>query len=285
MTFENRPVWKRWNSKETVEGAGVKLRRAFGFFEKTLTDPFLLLDDFRSDTEKDFIAGFPWHPHRGIETVTYMLAGNMEHQDSLGSKGVVGPDEIQWMTAGSGIVHTEMPHSEKGVLGGFQLWVNLPKDHKMMNPRYQDIRAGGIVEVPLSGIGKMRVIAGGFDKWVGPVQDLITHVHYLDISLDPHAVIDIPARKGYTTIAYVIGGCGRFSPRDREMCCDHTVVLFGDGDVATIEAGELGARFLFLSGKPIRETVAWYGPIVMNTEEEIRQAFNEYENGTFVKGR
>lgn len=268
---------------ETVEGAGVRLHRAFGAREVPLFDPFLMLDDFRADRPEDYLAGFPWHPHRGIETVTYMLAGRVEHGDSIGNAGTIGAGDVQWMTAGSGIVHQEMPGPVDGAMGGFQLWVNLPRAQKMMAPRYQEVRAAEIPAVS-SGPGvTVRVIAGDCAGAVGPVQEIVVDPVYLDVTVGPGAMFVHPVKEGYTVFAYVIDGEGSFDDGEREAH-NRQVVLYGDGDEVAVSAHDLPLRFLFLSGRPIGEPVAWVGPIVMNTLEEVREAFREYREGTFVKG-
>jgi quercetin 2,3-dioxygenase len=277
-------VWKS-RSRGTLEGAGVKLHRAFGYQELPAFDPFLMLDDFRADRPEDYRAGFPWHPHRGIETVTYMLEGRVEHGDSMGHSGSIDAGGVQWMTAGSGIVHQEMPKPVNGRMGGFQLWVNLPKAHKMMDPRYQEIRADEIPTATLPGGASARVICGEIAGVSGPVRDIVAGPEYLDIALEPGAHFSHPVRPGYMAAVYVIGGSGMFEPHQDEESGNGTILLFGEsGDAVGIRAGKNGVRFLFFSGKPLREPIAWGGPIVMNTQEELRQAFDEYEQGTFIKG-
>jgi quercetin 2,3-dioxygenase len=271
-------------SRETMEGAGVRLHRAFGYNEIPAFDPFLMLDDFRADRPKDYLAGFPWHPHRGIETVTYMLEGTVEHSDSMGHAGNVDAGGVQWMTAGSGIIHQEMPKPVDGRMGGFQLWVNLPRTHKMMDPRYQEIRADEIPSVSLPGGASVRVICGTIAGVAGPVRDIMADPVYLDVSLEPGARFTHPVKPGYMAAVYVIGGTGRSGQRQKEDLANQTMALFGsEGDTVDIHAGDKGMRFLFFSGKPLREPIAWGGPIVMNTQEELQQAFTEYENDTFIK--
>lgn len=272
-------------SVPTIEGAGVHLKRAFGFHNPERQDPFLLLDDFRSDTPAHYLKGFPWHPHRGIETITYMLQGDVEHGDSLGNGGIISDGDVQWMTAGGGIIHQEMPKGDKnGAMHGFQLWLNLPAGEKMCPPRYRGITAGEIPEVALENGATIKVICGRVGETVGPVGGITTDPDYLDISLPAGVGYSHPTRSGYTVIAYVIGGSGRFSPSGTE-CGNTTLVLFSDGDEMQVQAGSQGLRFLFFSGKPLREPIAWRGPIVMNSEEEIIQAFMEYHNGTFLDRR
>jgi quercetin 2,3-dioxygenase len=268
-------------SRPTLEGAGVHLRRAFGYNDVPLFDPFLMLDDFRSDRPEHYRAGFPWHPHRGIETVTYMLEGTVEHGDSLGNKGVIGDGDIQWMTAGSGIIHQEMPAGDaKGRMGGFQLWANLPAAQKMMDPRYRDIRRAEIPTVEADG-ASVRVIAGSVGSTVGPVRDIVIDPEYLDISVRAGSTFRHPVHAGHTVFAYVIGGAGRLG--DEREHAELSLVLFGDGDAVSASAGSGPFRFLLVSGKPLGEPVAWGGPIVMNTDEELETAFAEYQAGTFVK--
>ena len=296
-----RTIRKVIRSKPTIEGAGVHLKRAFGFREVPLFDPFLLLDDFRSDNPSRFLRGFPWHPHRGIETITYMLHGTVEHGDSLGNSGTIGPGDTQWMTAGSGIIHQEMPKGDDGGrMGGFQLWANLPASHKMMDPRYRDVQSGQIPEVRLAGGGTVRVICGEVEGTRGPVQDVVVDPQYLDVSLPPGSELNHPTRPGHTVFAYVIEGqacfCRQKDPfayeaegenyfdfQRRPLLPSESLILFDDGDQLVVSAEEQPARFLLVSGRPIGEPVAWYGPIVMNTRDELRLAFEEYEKGTFVK--
>ena len=267
----------------TVEGAGVRLNRVFGHPEVPKFDPFLLLDDFGSENPDDYIAGFPWHPHRGIETVTYMLSGEVEHGDSLGNEGVIGTGDVQWMTAGSGIVHQEMPRRVEGSLRGFQLWTNLPAATKMMKPRYRDVPADSIPEVsPHDGL-KIKVIAGEVVGVRGPVQDVVVEPEYFDITLEPGADLGHPTPSGHTVFAYAISGRGKVGPN-----CTHTLdrgqlALFTRGDSVLIKASDVPFRFLLVSGNPLGEPVAWSGPIVMNTREELAAAFREYQDGTFIK--
>lgn len=229
-------------------------------------------------------AGFPWHPHRGIETVTYMLEGTVEHGDSMGYAGNVDAGGVQWMTAGSGIIHQEMPKPVDGRMGGFQLWVNLPGDHKMMDPRYQEIPADKIPQVTLPGGASIRVICGKVAGVSGPVHDIVAEPEFLDVSLEPDSQFSHPVKTGYMAAVYVIGGAGRFDQHEKGELVDRTLALFGDtGDSVSVQAGGNGVRFLFFSGKPLREPIAWGGPIVMNTQEELQLAFNEYENDTFIK--
>ena len=270
-------------ARPTVEGAGVRLRRAFGNSEVPHFDPFLMLDDFRADRPEDYQAGFPWHPHRGMETVTYMLEGAIEHADSMGHAGTVGPGGVQWMTAGSGIVHQEMPKPVDGRMGGFQLWVNLPAARKMMDPRYQEIPAEAIPVVREEG-ATTRVIAGRHGRARGPVTGIVAEPTFLDVELGPGAGFEHPApseRKGF---AYVHGGTAAFGLTG-EFVADCHVVRFGAGDTVVAEGGPAGGRFLLVGGRPIGEPVAWRGPVVMNTDEELREAFREIREGTFAKKR
>ena len=268
----------------TIEGAGVHLHRAFGYGEAPRFDPFLMLDDFRAgDDPHDYLPGFPWHPHRGIETVTYMLEGKVEHGDSMGNSGVVGAGDIQWMTAGSGIIHQEMPKAVHGRMGGFQLWVNLPKSHKMMGPRYQEVKDRKVpTATPSPGV-LVKVICGELGGVKGPVQDIITSPSYFDISMEDGAEFTCPVRNGDTVVAYVIGGAGIFGGIPGTPVENRDLLLFGDGNLVNAVSHKGPFRFLLFTGKPLREPVAWGGPIVMNTQEELRQAFFEYRNGTFIK--
>ena len=268
----------------TIEGAGVHLHRAFGYGEVPLFDPFLMLDDFRAgDNPKDYLRGFPWHPHRGIETVTYMLEGNVEHGDSMGNAGVVSAGDVQWMTAGSGIIHQEMPKPVHGRMGGFQLWVNLPKSHKMMAPRYQEVKEHRIPTMtPVPGVS-VKVISGEFGEVRGPVQDIVTSPSYFDISMEEGAKFTCPTRKGDTVVVYVTGGTGTFGDIPGTPVGNRDLLLLGDGDEVNAVSHTGPLRFLLFSGKPLGEPVAWGGPIVMNTQEELRQAFSEYQEGTFIK--
>jgi len=281
-----RAISRVFTSRETFEGAGVRLHRAFGYSQIPLFDPFLMLDDFRADRPDDYLAGFPWHPHRGIETVTYMLEGKIEHGDSMGHSGSVEAGGVQWMTAGSGIIHQEMPKPVHGRMGGFQLWVNLPRSHKMMDPRYQEIGSGDIPHVSLPGGIDVRVICGSIGDVSGPVQDIIAAPEFFDVTLPQGTHFSQPVRHGYLAAAYITGGAGLFDPYHRGVQGNQTMVLYGEtGDSIEVSAGNEGVRFLYFSGRPLREPIAWGGPIVMNTEEELQRAFTEYRNGTFVKKR
>jgi redox-sensitive bicupin YhaK (pirin superfamily) len=297
-----RPVKKLTAAKPTLEGAGVHLRRAFGFGETSDYDPFLLLDDFRNDIPQDYLAGFPWHPHRGIETITYVLAGNVEHGDSLGNRGNFGAGDVQWMTAGRGILHQEMPQGDaQGRMHGFQLWANLPSSLKMTAPRYQDIKAGEIPEIVDDDGTVVRVVCGDFWGRRGPVEGVAADPRYLDISVPAGKRKTLPVELERHAFAYVFEGSGSFRSASqpfgvltekndggndilvREQTGNRSLVLFDSGDEVTVQAGDEGIRFLLVSGKPIEEPVAWYGPIVMNTQAELQQAFSELRSGTFIK--
>ncbi|WP_242344638.1 pirin family protein [Anaeromyxobacter terrae] len=300
---EERRIRKVVKSRATVEGAGVHLRRAIGFGPPELYDPFLLLDDFRSDVPEHYLKGFPWHPHRGMETITYVLRGDVEHGDSLGNRGVISPGDVQWMTAGSGIIHQEMPKGDpSGAMYGFQLWANLPAANKMMDPRYRGISAAQIPEVKDASGATIKVIAGVVNRTTGPVTDVVTQPEYLDVTVPQGVTFSHETPRGHTVFAYVIGGKAMFSRQkdpysyeaegagyfDMErdaLIDDGHLVLFGDGDAVTVTTEESPVRCLLVSGKPIGEPVAWYGPIVMNTQEELRTAFEELEAGTFIKTR
>ena len=297
-----RPVKRVVKSVPTMEGAGVKLHRAFGFGDTGEFDPFLLLDDFRNDRPDDYRAGFPWHPHRGIETITYVLAGTVDHGDSLGNQGTLGAGDVQWMTAGSGILHQEMPKGDpRGRMHGFQLWANLPASLKMTAPRYQDIPATEIPEVVDDDGTRVRVICGDFWGRRGPVDGTAAEPRYLDISVPAGRRKTLPVETTRHAFAYVFEGSASFSEASqpfgvltekeapdgerviRERTGNRSLVLFGRGDEVTVQAGEAGVRFLLVSGKPIEEPVAWYGPIVMNTQAELQQAVSELREGTFIK--
>jgi redox-sensitive bicupin YhaK (pirin superfamily) len=298
-----RPIKEVIQTTPTIEGAGVKLQRAFGFGKTKDFDPFLLLDDFRNDRPEDYLAGFPWHPHRGIETITYVLAGSVEHGDSLGNKGKMNAGDVQWMTAGSGILHQEMPKGDKlGRMHGFQLWANLPSSLKMTDPRYQDISANDIPEVTDDDGTRVRVVCGEFWGKHGPVQGVAADPNYFDIFVPAGHRKQLKIETTRNAFAYVFDGSGTFrdSSHPRAVLTEHaakpdaapvydignhSLVLFDRGDEISVQAGEKGIRFLLVSGKPIEEPVAWYGPIVMNTQQQLRQAMTELESGTFIKRR
>ncbi len=298
---DTRKILRVLKSKPTIEGAGVHLKRVFGNSHVPMFDPFLLLDDFRNTDPYLYIKGFPWHPHRGIETITYVLKGDVEHGDSMGNKGVISSGDTQWMTAGSGIIHQEMPKGDdNGVMEGFQLWANLPRSHKMMGPRYRDIKSSQVPEVVTKSGAKVKIVCGNIEGKQGPVTDIVIDPEYLDVTVPADSKFVHETPRGHTVFAYVIGGkgifCSQKNPFAYEMdgvnyfdlerdffIHDGTAVLFGDGDQVTAEAQGEPVRFLLVSGKPISEPVAWYGPIVMNTEEELRTAFEELRDGTFIR--
>ena len=270
-------------SRPTIEGAGVRLRRAFGFGNTADYDPFLLLDDFRNDNPPDYMAGFPWHPHRGMETITYVLAGTVEHRDSLGNKGVLGAGDVQWMTAGSGILHQEMPKGDDhGRMYGFQLWANLPAALKMTRPRYQDVKGSDVPEVTDDDGSKARIICGKFWGKAGPVEGVAADPRYLDIFVPAGMTKRLPVETTKHAFAYVFEGAGTFRDSSHHAT-NRSLVLFDRGDEVEVHAGSEGIRFLLVSGKPIEEPVAWGGPIVMNTQQELQQAFEELDRGTFIK--
>ena len=298
-----RPVKQIVQSHLTMEGAGVRLRRAFGFGNTSDFDPFLLLDDFRNENPDDYLAGFPWHPHRGIETITYVLAGTVEHGDSLGNRGILGNGDVQWMTAGSGILHQEMPKGDpQGRMHGFQLWANLPSSLKMTAPRYQDVQARDIPEVVDDDGTKARVICGRVWGKTGPIDGVAADPRYLDVSVPPRTTRRLAVERPRHAFAYVFAGSGRFRDASEpwpvrtervgdvdtpgeEPVENRSLVLFDGGDEISVQAGDDGIRFLLVSGKPIQEPVAWQGPIVMNTREQLHQAFTELHQGTFIKER
>jgi redox-sensitive bicupin YhaK (pirin superfamily) len=271
-------------SQPTMEGAGVRLKRVFGNQQGPALDPFLLLDEFHSDNPDDYIKGFPWHPHRGMETITYMLHGRVEHADSLGNEGIISSGDVQWMTAGSGIIHQEMPIGhEDGLMWGFQLWANLPAAQKMMEPRYRDITSAQIPKVKLDNGVVIGVICGEVNDTKGAVQDIVIDPQYMDVMIPAGEKFNHSVHSGYTVFAYVVGGNGYFSPSRKVITEVENLVIFGDGEELIITAGEKDLRFLLISGRPINEPVAWYGPIVMNTQSELKIAFEEYQKGTFLK--
>ena len=282
---EIRRVQESFPSRPTIEGAGVNLKRALGPGEASVVDPFLLLDDFHSEDPADYVAGFPWHPHRGIETVTYMIRGVVEHGDSIGNKGTINSGDVQWMTAGSGILHQEMPQEYKGMFQGFQLWVNLPAAQKMMKPRYRDVRKDQIPShSPEKGVD-IKVIAGRSNGIEGPVKDLVIETEYLDVSLAPGRTLNHRVKKQNTALAYVFEGSASFSPESGHETGAENVVVFGEGSEIEIQAGADHARFLLISGRPLKEPIAWGGPIVMNTQAELDLTFEELRTGKFIKSR
>ncbi|MEC4678823.1 MAG: pirin family protein [Nitrospirota bacterium] len=277
-----RKIKKVIQAKPVIEGAGVRLKRVFGHPEVPEFDPFLLMDDFHSDRPEDYMAGFPMHPHRGIETITYLLQGSVAHRDSMGNAGRIEAGDIQWMTAGSGIIHEEMPEESKPALWGFQLWANLPATHKMMPPRYQNIKAAEVPEfVPEAGVS-IKVICGTLEDVKGPVQEIVTDPEYLDIRIGVEKVFEHRVKAGHTVFAYVIEGEASFA-EEASQYTPETLVLFDAGDVIHVRTGENPVRFLLISGKPIGEPVAWRGPIVMNTQAELDAALKAYQNGTFIE--
>jgi quercetin 2,3-dioxygenase len=296
-----RSVKQLIHAKPTMEGAGVRLQRAFGFGNTTEFDPFLLFDDFRNENPGDYLAGFPWHPHRGIETITYVLAGTVEHGDSLGNRGSLGAGDVQWMTAGSGIMHQEMPKGDPtGRMHGFQLWANLPASLKMTRPRYQDVLAKDIPEIVDDDGTRVRVVCGEFWGKKGPVEGVAADPRYIDVSVPPGGRKRLAVETSRHAFAYIFAGSGTFrdasgprgvpneltgaiDPADAREAGNRWLVLFDTGDEVVVQAGDEGIRFLLVSGKPIEEPVAWYGPIVMNTKQQLQQAFSELRDGTFIK--
>ncbi len=297
-----RRIARIFQSKPTIEGAGVHLKRAFGYSQLPQFDPFLMMDDFHTANPSEYMAGFPWHPHRGIETVTYLLEGEVEHGDSMGNQGIIRAGEVQWMTAGSGIIHQEMPkESPSGLMWGFQLWINLPAAHKMMPPRYRDVKAKEIPEVALQNRARAKIISGSAGGVQGPVRDIVMSPAFLDVNIPAGTTHRQSATEGHTVFAYVLegsacfeepngtkssgisaaGGNDRMQPR---ICDAESVILFErTGAEILITTAEQSVRFLYLSGQPLGEPIAWHGPIVMNTQEELRKAFEEYQSGTFIK--
>ena len=297
-----RPVKFSKIAQPTMEGAGVNLHRVFGFGDTKPFDPFLMMDDFRNEDPSMYLKGFPWHPHRGIETITYVLSGTVEHADSLGNKGFLSDGDIQWMTAGSGIIHQEMPKgNNKGEMHGFQLWANLPSNQKMTAPRYQDIQAKEIKSIVEDDGTIVKVIAGNYRGYIGPVDGIASEPEYLDIYIPPLKIKRFPFNTRKQGFAYIFEGDGNFHNASnpigikvekefnghefelRDLSGNRTLVVFDSGDEVAVQAGEKGIRFLLISGTPIKEPVAWHGPIVMNTQEELRAAFNELNSGTFIK--
>jgi quercetin 2,3-dioxygenase len=270
-------------SRPTLEGAGVRLKRAFGYNEVPLFDPFLLLDHFGSDNPNDYLAGFPWHPHRGIETITYMIKGKIAHGDSMGNEGVINSGDCQWMTAGCGIIHQEMPQKTEGYMMGFQLWANLPASHKMMEPRYRDVKEEQIPVVHLDDQTTVKVVSGEVSGITGPVKDIVTDPEYLDVHIENGGVFKHEVKNGHTVFAYIFEGEGYFDENKEKVKHVGDLILYEDGDEVIISTEKSHVRFLLVSGNPIGEPVAWRGPIVMNTQEELITAFREYQNGTFIK--
>ena len=296
-----RRIARVLKSRPTLEGAGVHLKRGFGFQHVPQLDPFLLLDDFHSSRPSDYLAGFPWHPHRGIETITYVLHGDVEHGDSMGNQGIISAGDVQWMTAGSGVIHQEMPKGDaRGLMWGFQLWANLPARQKMIAPRYRDVKAATIPEVQRKDGVRIKIICGRVDDVQGPVRDIVIDPEYLDVTVPAgtafahrvtagHTVLaylfegEACFDKGQDSFAYAVEGANYFDLKRDCLIKPESVVLYADGDEVLVTTRDQAARFLLISGKPLKEPVAWYGPIVMNTQEELRTAFAEYNNGTFIK--
>ena len=278
----DRKIKNVFSGKQTIEGAGVRLKRIFGYYEVPIFDPFLLLDDFGSSDPEEYIAGFPWHPHRGIETVTYMIHGTVSHGDSLGNRGDIKDGQVQWMTAGSGIVHQEMPQKQNDLLRGLQLWVNLPSSYKMMEPRYQDIKDSDIISIKEKNGIEVKVIAGIYKDVRGPVKEIICDPQYLDIWIPPKKVFNLKQKRENTVFVYIINGEGYFDTTQKKLE-EGQLGLFGKGEEIEVRSEKDGLRFILISGKPIGEPIAWRGPIVMNTEKELDQAFDEYRNETFIK--
>lgn len=300
MSF--RPVSSKHLAEQTSEGAGVRLHRAFGFRNPEQFDPFLLFDDFRNENPADYQAGFPWHPHRGIETITYVLSGTVDHQDSLGNQGTLGSGDVQWMTSGSGILHQEMPAgNNNGQMHGFQLWANLPSELKMTTPRYQDI-AGQELPVLAEDDGtRIKIIIGEYRGVRSPIDGIAADPRYLDITLPANTVKTLPVATRQHAFAYVFEGAAQFDNTAvptgvliekefsgqelnlRDLSGNRTLIEFGAGDEIRVATGPAGVRFLLVSGTPIQEPVAWHGPIVMNTEAELRQAMADLNNDSFIK--
>ena len=298
-----RPVKKILKAQPTIEGAGVNLRRAIGFGDPSEVDPFLLLDDFRNERPEDYLAGFPWHPHRGIETITYVLAGSVEHGDSIGNKGVISSGDVQWMTAGSGIIHQEMPKGDQvGRMHGFQLWANLPAALKMTNPRYQEIKSADMPEVTDDDGTHVRIVCGNFWGKRGPIDGIAADPIYIDVSVPAGKTKSLSVDTRNNAFAYVFAGSGKFCNSSGPLAVptesvgwldtnppvdadNRSLILFDSGDEVTVQAGDEGIRFLLISGRPLKEPVAWYGPIVMNTQAELRKAFEELHDGTFLKNK
>jgi quercetin 2,3-dioxygenase len=296
-----RPIKRLIKARPTIEGAGVHLRRAFGFGDTSDFDPFLLLDDFRNDRPEYYLAGFPWHPHRGIETITYVLSGTVEHGDSMGNSGSIGTGDVQWMTAGSGIIHQEMPKGDKdGRMHGFQLWANLPASLKMTSPRYQDVKAADIPVITEDDGTQIRIVCGDYRGKKGPVDEIAADPIYLDVSVPGNKERTIRVETTRHAFAYVFAGTGKFCNASEPLAVptegvgwadtnppteaeNRSLILFDSGDEITVRSGDGGVRFLLLSGQPLREPIAWYGPIVMNTQEELQKAFSELKQGTFLR--
>ena len=279
---KTREIKSVWSSQPTIEGAGVRLKRVFGYPQITETDPFLLLDHFGSSNPSDYIAGFPWHPHRGIETVTYMIKGVVNHGDSLGNKGSISAGDVQWMTAGSGIIHEEMPQPSENDLQGFQLWVNLPAKNKMTPPRYRGLSANDIPEINFSG-ARVKIISGTLEDTAGALTDIVMGPTYLDVSMQPGSSFEMPVDDKHTAGAYIFEGRGYFGQHQKSSISEEHFVLLAEGDSIRAQTTEDPMRFLLITGQPLNEPIAWRGPIVMNTREQLDRAFEEYQDGTFIK--
>jgi quercetin 2,3-dioxygenase len=283
MSHPVRSITHRFPGIPTLEGAGVHLKRSFSNTEIPMFDPFLLLDRFDATNPADYLAGFPWHPHRGIETVTYVLDGQVEHGDTLGNSGIIGAGDVQWMNSGSGIIHQEMPKVSPGGIAGFQLWVNLPAKQKMSTPAYRGLTAGDIPEISTEAGSRVKVVAGTFDHVEGPVRGIPVDPTYLDVRLPPNGEFEFAAPSGYTVFGHSIDGAGSFSGTDTAPVAAGETVLFGSGGPVRARASDRGFRFLMVSGRPLHEPVAWYGPIVMNTNDELVTAARELRSGDFIK--
>ncbi|NVO00096.1 MAG: pirin family protein [Geobacteraceae bacterium] len=279
-----RKIAETFKSVPTIEGAGVHLKRGFGYHQVPLFDPFLMLDDFHTSRPDEYLAGFPWHPHRGIETITYIIEGIVEHGDSMGNKGVIGAGDVQWMTAGSGIIHQEMPKtSPTGTMWGFQLWANLPASQKMMAPRYRDVPAATIPQVTLASGTTVRLVSGRLEGVEGPVKDIVIEPELMDVSVPAGVVFEHIIKDGHTVVLYLLSGSAAFDGGSEDFIPETVILFERTGDLVRVNAGKSGVRFLLFSGRPLGEPVAWQGPIVMNSKEELRVAFEEYNNGTFIK--
>jgi len=285
MSEPVRSIVHRFPGVPTLEGAGVRLRRSFSNSEIPLFDPFLLLDRFGSSNPADYLAGFPWHPHRGIETVTYMLNGQVEHGDTLGNSGVIGAGDVQWMNSASGIIHQEMPRATEGTMAGFQLWVNLPAKEKMGVPAYRGLTGSDIPEVTTEAGDRVKVVAGTFGRTEGPVRGISVDPTYLDVRVAPGGTFELPTHPGFTVFAHSVDGSGTFEGTDARPVDPGETVLFGPGESVRVRTSESGMRLLLVSGRPLHEPVAWYGPIVMNTRDQLLQAVRELNAGDFIKHR
>ena len=285
MPESPRSIVHRFPGVPTIEGAGVRLRRSFSNAEVPLFDPFLLLDRFGSSNPADYLAGFPWHPHRGIETVTYVLDGRVAHGDTLGNSGVIGSGDVQWMNSGSGIIHQEMPQRTEGAMSGFQLWVNLPAREKMSVPAYRGLSATDIPELETDAGDRIKVVAGRFGTVEGPVKGIPVDPTYLDVRVPPGGTFAHAPPAGHTVFAHAVDGAGEFDGTDTAPVSSGETLLFGPGGPVRARAGDAGLRFLLVSGRPLHEPVAWYGPIVMNRNDELFLAMRELERGEFIKHR